>query len=124
MDGKVLMGKRSETPFLGTWSVPGGCREVVDLDELSTAIREFEEETSIDFQSLGTSFICRWTLRVPFFSWSTYFFRIEKLDCNPVPHEFYELQWLDPMEILENTDEKKHFRPFSKSEVRCLLRNL
>ena len=125
MDGRILMGKRSDRPFHGMWSIPGGCREIAkDSDELSTAIREFREETEIDFEKLDAKFICKWTLKVPFFSWTTYFYSIESQDLKPVPHEFFELLWLDPKDILEDRDKKKHFRPFTKSEVRCLLRSL
>ena len=124
LDGKILMGKRSDSPFHGTWCVPGGCREKgIDSDDLATAIREVEEETHIDFTSLKTEYMGKWTLKVPFFSWTTFFYRLDSFDQKPVPNEleFYELQWIDPQGILNRTDKKKHFRPFTKSEVRCLL---
>ena len=125
LDGKVLVGRRSDKPFHGLWSIPGGCREKgLDADDRATAIREFREETEIDVSSLDAECFGSWTLKAPFFSWTTYFYRIGKLECAPVPHEFYELKWLDPKGILRGTDKKKHFRPFTKSEVRCLLRSL
>ena len=125
LGGKVLMGKRADSPFKGSWSVPGGGREKgLDTDEFATAVREFKEETELSFNDLHASFICKWTLKAPFFSWTTYYYRISKLDQKPVPHEFFELKWLDPNDIINGTDKKKHFRPFTKSEVRCLLNNL
>ena len=122
MDNKILMGRRSDTPFHGTWCVPGGCREKgVDKDELSTAVRETFEETGIVFSDLEKpEFLGKWTLKVPFFSWSTFFYRISSFDQKLVPFEFYELQWLELEDILNRTDKKKHFRPFTKSEVQYL----
>ena len=122
LGNKILMGKRSDTPFHGTWCVPGGCREKsVDKDDLATAVRETREETGIVFSDLDATYLGTWTLKVPFFSWSTFFYRISSFDQKLVPFEFYELQWLDIQDILNKTDKKKHFRPFTKSEVQYLL---
>ena len=122
LDGKILMGRRSDTPFHGTWCVPGGGRDkALDSDDLSTAKREMWEETAVDFSKLDASYLGEWTLKLPFFSWTTFFFSIPSFDQKLVPNEFYELQWLDPASILDNSDKKKHFRPFTKSEVRSLL---
>ncbi len=122
---KVLMGRRSDHPFHGMWSIPGGCRERdKDTDELSTAVREFDEETGLSFEALDARYLGKWTLRLPFFSWTTFFYRTDSIDRETIPHEFFELRWLDVSEILEGTDKKKHFRPFTKSEVRSLARYL
>jgi len=122
LGNKILMGKRSDTPFHGRWSVPGGCREKgVDKDDLATAVRETREETGIVFSDLDATYLGTWTLKAPFFSWSTFFYRISSFDQKLVPFEFYELQWLDIQDILNKADKKKHFRPFTKSEVQYLL---
>ncbi len=122
LNGKILMGKRSDTPFHGTWCVPGGGTDKdIDSDDLSTAKRELREETSVDFSKLEAVYLGEWSLRLPFFSWTTFFFRIPSFEQKLVPNEFYELRWLDPSDILNRTDKKKHFRPFTKSEVRCLV---
>ena len=121
LDGKILMGRRSDHPFHGTWCVPGGTRDkALDSDDLSTAIRELREETSVDFMKLDAAYIGQWSLKLPFFRWTTFFYRISSFDQDLVPNEFYELQWLEPSAVLEKTDRKKHFRPFTRSEVRCL----
>ena len=85
-DGCLLMGRRSDTPFYGRWAVPGGGREKTDPDELATAKREFREETEIDISTIDAECFGSWTLKAPFFSWTTYFYRIGKLDCEPVPY--------------------------------------
>ncbi|MBO6000345.1 MAG: NUDIX hydrolase [Spirochaetales bacterium] len=122
LDNKILMGKRSDTPFHGTWCVPGGCREKgIDKDDFATAVRETFEETGIVFSDLDATYLGKWTLKAPFFSWSTFFYRITSFDQKLVPFEFYELQWLKIDDILNKTDKKKHFRPFTKSEVQYLL---
>jgi 8-oxo-dGTP diphosphatase len=50
VDGdRVLLGRRGESPGLGTWSLPSG---YVDYEEdfLTTAIRETKEETGLDIE--------------------------------------------------------------------------
>ena len=125
MDGRLLIGKRSDTPFRGTWCVPGGGREQSDSDELVTAKRELREETGIDLDCLAAKPICKWTLKVPCFSWTTYFFAVDPIDIELRPHEFFELEWV-PVDSVSLMDDgkKRHLRPFAKSEVRCLLKNL
>ncbi len=128
-DNCLLCGKRSDHPFHGMWSIPGGRREKsIDKDEFSNAKREFREETGVDFMTLQTKPICSWTLKVPFFSWTTYFFSVSDFDDKAlVPNEFFEISWVPFDEILGKSrgkGKKKHFRPFSKSEVRSVLRNL
>ncbi len=123
-DNCILMGKRADRPFYGMWAIPGGGFEKSkDKDELSNAKREFKEETGIDFDSLETDEISSWTLRVPFFSWTSYFFYVKDLDLNEIrPDEFSEIQWVSIDEVL-GKGQKKHFRPFTKSEVRTIKVN-
>ena len=124
-DGCLLMGRRSDTPFYGRWAVPGGGRDKADSDEFATAVREFREETSVDFQSLKTVFICKWTLKVPFFSWSTYFYSVDSFDYEPHSDEFSEFEWVSLERLTgKGKGRKKHLRPFTRSEVRLLQENL
>ena len=124
-DRCLLLGRRSDTPFYGKWAVPGGGRDKSDSDEMATALREFKEETSIDFSDLDTSFICKWTLKAPFFSWTTYFYAVESFDYEPHSDEFSEFEWV-PLESLTGNckGRKKHLRPFTRSEVSFLKANL
>ena len=126
-DGCLLMGRRSDRPFYGKWAVPGGGRDRTDPDELFTAKREMKEEMSVDFDSLDSRYICRWTLDVPFFRWTTFFYEIgsSDLDIRLAPDEFSEYEWV-PLDRLTGKGErtKKDLRPFVRSEVRCLLGNL
>ena len=126
-DGCLLLGKRSDTPFHGRWAVPGGSRDKTDPNELYTAKRELQEEMSVDFGSLDSRFICSWTLSVPFFSWTTFFYEIDSsdVDIRLAPDEFSEYEWV-PLDQLTGKGKvtKKHLRPFTRSEVRCLLGNL
>ena len=119
-DGRILLGKRSDHPFYGRWCVPGGCREKTDASELETAIREFSEETGVDFSSLDYKPVGRWKLRLPFFSWCTFFYSIPVFKASFNLDEFSEAEWVP----LDEVGKKKHLRPFTKSEVRCLLKLL
>ncbi len=119
LDGRLLMGQRSDKPFHGTWCVPGGGMEVSkDVDELATARRELLEETGLELSELDADFVCKWTLKVPFFSWSTYFFVLKSFDQSLVPHEFYSLEWVE----ISSLGKKRHLRPFTRSEVRFLVK--
>ena len=124
-DGCLLLGKRADTPFFGKWAVPGGGKDRTDSDELYTAKREFREETSVDFDLLYTRFICSWTLSVPFFRWTTFFYAVSSFDYDARSDEFSEFEWV-PLERLtgKGRDRKKNLRPFTRSEVRCLLKNI
>lgn len=119
MDGCLLMGRRSDTPFYGRWAVPGGGRENTDHDELATAKREFREETGVDFDELETQAVCKWTLKVPFFSWSTYFYTVKAFDFELHSDEFSEFEWVS-LDRLTGKGRKKHLRPFTRSEVSFL----
>lgn len=121
MDGKILMGKRSTSPYKDTWTVPGGeVDKGIDVDELAAATRELQEETGIDFSQLDIIYIGNWTLKVPFFSWTTYFYEIKEFDQKIIPNEFHELQWLDFEDIINDSYIDKNFRPFTKSEMKKL----
>ncbi len=120
MGGQILLGKRSDHPFYGRWSVPGGGREKGDSSELATAIREFSEETGVDFLSLDAKPIGSWRLRLPFFSWRTFFYVVQSFEASFHPDEFSEIRWVR----LDDVPIKKYLRPFTRSEVRCLSKLL
>ena len=119
-DGRILMGKRSDKPFKGTWCVPGGGREKTDSSELDNAVREFTEETGVDFSALDAKAIGSWKLRLPFFSWRTFLYVITDFEASFSLDEFDQVEWIP----LEMVGKKKHLRPFTKSEVRCLSKLL
>ena len=116
-DGRILLGKRSDRPFKGQWCVPGGGREKTDASELDNAVREFTEETGVDFSTLDAKPLGSWRLRIPFFSWCTFFYSIPVFKASFSLDEFSEAQWVSLYEV----GKKKHLRPFTKSEVRCLI---
>ena len=119
-DGRILLGKRSDTPFRGQWCVPGGGREKGDVSELANAVREFAEETGVDFSSLDAKPVGSWKLRLPFFSWITFFYIVPSFGASFCLDEFSETEWVPVDEV----GKKKHLRPFTKSEVRCLSKLL
>ena len=121
MNGRILMGKRSTSPYKDTWTVPGGeVDKRIDENELTAAIRELNEETGIDFSKLSVTYLGKWTIRVPFFSWTTYFYEIKEIDQKMTSDEFQELQWLDYEEIIDGSYKDKDFRPFTKAEMKKL----
>lgn len=122
MDGRILMGKRMNTPmFADTWAVPGGTYEKTDADDLETALRETWEETAIDITKLDAVSLGEWHLSIPFaFSWKTYFYSIESLDQEIILREFSEYRWLEIDKILSGEYKDLDFRPFTGSEIRRL----
>ena len=119
-DGRILLGKRSDKPFRDRWCVPGGGREKTDVSELDNAVREFSEETGVDFSSLDAKPLGIWKLRFPFFSWRTFFYVVPIFEASFCIDEFSEIEWIP----LDEVHKKKHLRPFTKSEVRCLSKLL
>ena len=111
-NGSILIGKRSKKPFLGTWSVPGGGKEKGE-DYLTCAKREFWEETGCDLDSLDAKAIDSWSLSfLPFFKWTTYFYKIDAFDCKLKPSEFSCLEWV-PLEKVK----ARKCRPFTSCEI-------
>lgn len=51
-DGRVLVAQRSEPPFEGYWSIPGGIPKAGET-LVECALRELQEETGIDAKILG-----------------------------------------------------------------------
>ena len=116
LDGRILLGKRTDRPFKGQWCVPGGGREKADASELDNAIREFTEETGVDFSTLDAKPVGSWKLRLPFFSWCTFFYSVSVFEASFCLDEFSEAEWV----AIDEVGKKKHLRPFTRSEVRCL----
>ena len=121
MDGKILMGKRLNTPlFSDKWAVPGGTREKFDADDFATATRELQEEMAINLENLDATYIGQWSLTIPFFSWKTFFYTIDSMDQQIVIKEFSEYRWLDIDKILDGSYSDLDFRPFTRAEMKKL----
>lgn len=118
-EDKILLGLRSKKPFMRTWCVPGGgFDKAKDKDDLSNAVREFEEETGIRFDRCW-EFLGSFSLSVPFFSWKTFFFKVDSELTSFAPDEFYSLKWFHVSEIKKETAGFA-LRPFAVSEIRKL----
>lgn len=118
---RVLLGCRSKKPFMNRWSVPGGEREVL-LNEtpIQTAFRETLEETGIDLTCVEKTGLGSWSLKVPFFSWTTFFFRIDSYPVeNLKPCEFSVLKFVSFDEI-----KTLGLRPFSRFELGKLKKKI
>ncbi len=119
LNNSILMGKRSQGLFLLTWAVPGGGKEKGE-HYIDCAKREFFEETGCNLDVLKTNFICSWTLNLlPFFKWTTFFYKTEVFDQTLKPNEFSDLKWI-PLEKVRTYK----CRPFTSCEIRKLLRKL
>lgn len=109
-NGRVLAGQRAKRPFINRWSIPGGSREKGE-SEIDAALRELREETGIVISDPSDCF-GKWTLRIPFFSWTSFFFRTDR-EQELRPDEFTSLCWMAPEEL-----GKKKLRPFMRSELK------
>lgn len=109
-NGMVLLGTRAKKPFTGTWCIPGGGREKGESD-LQTAIRETMEETGISLDKPSSE--KSWSLKIPFFSWTSYYFEIKKMPETKAC-EFNELRWIPVSDIRTL---KGRFRPFLRKEL-------
>ena len=109
-NGKVLVGMRSKKPFKNRWSIPGGSLEKGET-YLECALRELKEETGVNIENPQSCF-GKWTLCVPFFRWTSFFFSTDT-EAELTPSEFSVLKWLTPEEL-----GKKKLRPFTGSELK------
>ena len=115
LNNSILIGKRSKKPFLGTWAVPGGGKEKGE-DYLTCAKREFYEETGCQLDSLKAKPLGSWSLSVlPFFKWTTFFYKIETFNAELRPDEFSELDWVPIKKV-----KARKCRPFTSFEIRKL----
>ncbi len=110
----VLLGTRAKRPFKGTWCIPGGGAEKGE-NALQTALREVFEETGITLEEKPSD--KSWTLKLPFFSWTSYCFELKKMP-ETKPCEFYELRWVPVSDI---SSLKGRFRPFLGKELSYYL---
>ncbi|MCR5761542.1 MAG: NUDIX hydrolase [Sphaerochaetaceae bacterium] len=119
-ENKVLLGLRSKKPFRNTWCVPGGGFEKSkDRDSLSNAVREFSEETGVALDLSKLQYVGKFNLRVPFFRWTTFFYKTDKIITELKPDEFYTLKWVSLDNIKKETAGNA-LRPFAVSELKLL----
>lgn len=118
-DDCILMGKRAQGLFLGTWAVPGGGKEKGE-SYLDCAKREFFEETGCNLDVLNPDFLGSWSLNLlPFFKWTTFFYKIDAFDLALKPNEFSELRWIPIKKI-----RTYKCRPFTYCEIKKVLKLL
>ncbi len=98
---EVLLGKRTNKPEVGKWSIPGGGLEKTDKSFMECAEREFKEETGVDFNSFERRYCSYIKIYIPYFKWQTFFVMTKGLfqDLNP-SWEFSEVKWV-PIEDVE-----------------------
>ena len=113
-NGMVLLGTRAKRPFKGSWCIPGGGTEKGE-NALQTAIRETAEETAIKLDKPSSD--RSWTLRLPFFSWTSYYFELKKMPETEAC-EFNELRWVPVSDICLL---KGRLRPFLRKELAFYL---
>ena len=101
-DVLVALGKRNESPFIGSWSFAGGNFDRTDVDLFSCARREAQEEffyrNSLAFEAIPREV---WnasrkiTFPFGFFHWHAYFVDVTDLDLvfEKHPREIGDIQW-------------------------------
>ena len=101
-DVLVALGKRNESPFIGSWSFAGGNFDRTDVDLFSCARREAKEEffyrNSLAFEEIPREV---WnaskkiTFPLGFFHWHAYFVDVTDLDLvfEKHPREIGDIQW-------------------------------
>ncbi len=116
-DDGILMGKREQGLFRGSWAVPGGGKDKGE-SYLDCAKREFFEETGCNLDVLNPDFLGSWSLNLlPFFKWITFFYKIDSFDLTLKPNEFSELKWI-PIEKVRTYK----CRPFTNCEINSVRR--
>ena len=100
---EVLLGKRSTQRGYGQWAIPGGGMESGDFDLGACAVREFGEETGVDFNRLCTKLLAVKRIDVPFYHWKTFLVLSWGYYPEFKPSEFSELRWV-PLSGLGNFD--------------------
>lgn len=98
----ILLGKRTEKPQKGKWSIPGGGFEKYDKSLFETALREFREETRIDLSETineKDALIC--DFHFPVFEWKTFIFEVNSDFPTPRKfcHEFSEMKFISINEL-------------------------
>ena len=101
-DVLVALGKRNEPSFKGFWSFAGGNFDNSDVDLLSCARREAQEEffyrNRLSFKIIPEE---AWnnskkvTINLYFFQWYAYFVNVSDIDLvfEKHPREIAEIQW-------------------------------
>ena len=118
-DYAILLGKRTNWPGIGKWSIFGGQRDSSDKTSFDNAKREFKEESSLSLESLNAKQIGECHIRLPFFIWDTFLYEVgEEFD---IPSNYcYEFS---DMRFIPLKDLKKYKLAFGvKKEVNLSAR--
>lgn len=99
----VLLGLRDIEPKKGTWTFPGGgfdSKKDKTLED--TAYREFNEEVFYDIRTPAFKQLDKFSIIVPFFSWSTLI--VEDTEkaltlSTKLSFEFSKLEWIEVSKI-------------------------
>lgn len=110
---RVLLGKRTKKLFHGKYCIPGGFCEKGET-EYQTARRETREEAGFDIEEIKATALGSWSLRLPFFSWKTFFFVAENEPLLSMD-EFSDLGFFEIKKVKD-----LRTRPFTLSEVEKL----
>lgn len=115
----VLIGKRTNNPGKGKWSIPGGEYDSRDKDLKGTAEREFREEMELDlFRIVQGNEPVIHRMRFPLFTWNTYMYDVGSWSLPATRiHEFSEMKFVPVSEL------GKYDLAFGvKQEVRAFMR--
>ena len=82
----ILLGKRTNDPGNGKWSIFGGKSELHDKTSFETAKREFKEESFMDLDSLDGKLVGTCDFNFIFFKWTTFLYEVD--ESFPVPSRF------------------------------------
>jgi 8-oxo-dGTP diphosphatase len=116
-DGRLLLLRRSNEPWLGRWDIPGGFCEA-DEHPLDTARREAFEEVGLDVKITG--FLGMWLDRYPnpadaehpVTTLNAYYHGVpsDHAEGRPDPEEAAELAWFKPEDVPEQIAFPHHAR--------------
>lgn len=100
-DGKVLLEKRSNTPFQGYWCIPGGHIEFGEHPE-DAVRREVQEETGLAIDSLAFfNFYSEYFKEMQWHAVALIFLAEARGELVPQQGEVSELRWVSHNELLQ-----------------------
>jgi len=116
-DGRLLLLRRSNEPWLGRWDIPGGFCEANE-HPIDTARREAFEEVGLEVEITG--FLGMWLDRYPnpadaehpVTTLNAYYHGVASGDGEgrPDPEETAELAWFEPQDVPEQIAFPHHAR--------------